>query len=59
MEKECVLSTAADDVYLLSMILNYTFQLLLCQKKIIKILLNNKIKVFKDLFIETKSKRTN
>ena len=59
MEKECVLSTAADDVYLLSMIQNYTFQLLLCQKKIIKILLNNKIKVFKDLFIETKSKRTN
>ena len=27
------------------------FQLLLCQKKIIKILLNNKIKDFKDLFI--------
>ena len=36
---------------LLSMIQNCTFQLLLCQKKIIKILLNNKIKVFKDLFI--------
>ena len=30
-------------LYLLSMIQNCTFQLLLCQKKIIKILLNNKI----------------
>ena len=37
--------------YLLLTIQNYTFQLLLCQKKIIEILLNNKIKVFKDLFI--------
>ena len=36
-------------LYLLSMIQNYTFQLLLCQKKIIKILLINKIKVLKDL----------
>ena len=33
------------------MIQSYTFQLLLCQKKIIKTLLNNKIKVFNDLFI--------
>ena len=38
-------------LYLLLMIQNYTFQLLLCQKKIIKILLKNKIKVFKGLFI--------
>ena len=38
-------------LYLLLTIKNYTFQLLLCQKKIIKILLNNKIKVFNDLFI--------
>ena len=37
-------------LYLLSMIQNCTFQLLICQKKIIKILLNNKIKDFKDLF---------
>ena len=37
--------------YLLLMIQNCTFQLLLCQKKIIKILLSNKIKDFKDLFI--------
>ena len=44
-------------LYLLSMIQNYTFQLLLCQKKIIKGLLNNKIKVFKDLFIGTKIKQ--
>ena len=34
-------------LYLLSMIQNCTFQLLLYQKKIIKILLNNKIKDFK------------
>ena len=38
-------------LYLLSMIQNRTFQLLLRHKKIIKILLNNKIKDFKDLFI--------
>ena len=44
-------------LYLLLMIQNYTFQLLLCQKKIIKILLNNKIKVFKDLFIGTNIKQ--
>ena len=37
--------------YLLLMIQNCTFQLLLCQKKIIKILLINKIKNFKDLCI--------
>ena len=46
-------------LYLLSMIQNYTFQLLLCQKKIIKILLNNKIKVFNDLFIGTNIKQNN
>ena len=45
--------------YLLSMIQNYTFQLLLCQKKIVKILLNNKIKVFNDLFIGTNIKQKN
>ena len=39
-KKECVLSTD-----------NSTFQLLLCKKKIIKILLSNKIKDFKDLFL--------
>ena len=31
--------------------------MLLCQKKIIKILLRNKIKVFKDLFIRTNIKQ--
>ena len=38
-------------LYLLLMTQNCTFQLLFCQKKIIKILLRNKIKDFKDLFI--------
>ena len=38
-------------LYLLSMIQNCRFQSLLCQKKIINIFLNNKIKDFKDLFI--------
>ena len=38
-------------LYLLLVIQNCKFQLLLCQKKIIKILLNNKIKDFNDLFI--------
>ena len=46
-------------LYLLSMIQNCTFQLLLCQKKIIKILLNNKIKDFKDLFIGMNIKQNN
>ena len=44
---------------LLSMIQNCTFQLLLCQKKIIKVLLNNKIKDFKDLFIGMNIKQKN
>ena len=46
-------------LYLLSMIQNCTFQLLLCQKKIIKTLLNNKIKDFKDLFIGMNIKQKN
>ena len=46
-------------LYLLLMIQNYVFQLLLCQKKIIKILFINKIKVFNDLFIGTNIKQTN
>ena len=45
--------------YLLLMIQNCMFQLLLCQKKIIKILLNNKIKHFKDLFIGMNIKQKN
>ena len=44
-------------LYLLLMIQNYTFHLFLCQKKIIKILLINKIKVFNDLFIGTNIKQ--
>ena len=43
--------------YLLLMTQKCTFQLLLCQKKIIKILLNNKIKAFNDLFIGTNIKQ--
>ena len=50
-KKECVLSTADDDAVFIINDTKCTFQLLLCQKKIIKILLNNKIKDFKDLFI--------
>ena len=46
-------------LYLLLMIQNYMFQLLLCQKKIIKILFINKIKVFNDLFIGTNIKQKN
>ena len=46
-------------LYLLSMIQNCTFQLLLCQKKIIKILLSNKIKDFKDPFIGMNMKQKN
>ena len=44
-------------LHLLLMIQKCTFQLLLCQKKILKILLNNKIKDFKDLFIGTNIKK--
>ena len=58
-KKECVLSTADDDAHLISMLQNYTFQLLLCQRKIIKIFLNSKIKVFKRLFIGTNIKQKN
>ena len=43
--------------YLLLMTQKCTFRLLLCQKKIIKILLNNKIKAFNDLFIGTNIKQ--
>ena len=56
-KKGCVLSTDAGDQYLLLMTQKCTFQLLLCQKKMIKILLSNKIKDFKDLFIGTNIKQ--
>ena len=59
MEKRtCIIKSSCAAVLLL-MIQNYTFQLLLCQIKIIKILLNNKIKDFKDLFIRTNIKQKN
>ena len=44
-------------LYLLLMTQKCTFQLLLYQNRIIKILLNNKIKDFKDLFIGTNNKQ--
>ena len=55
-KKECVLSTDAGDAVF---IINDTkpFRLLLFQKKIIKTLLNNKIKAFNDLFIGTNIKQ--
>ena len=43
--------------YLLLMTQKCTFQLLLCQKKIINILLSKKVKYFKDLFIGTNIKQ--
>ena len=56
-KKECVLSTDDGVQYLLLMTQKCTFQLLLCQRKIIKILLINEIKDFKDLFIGTNIKQ--
>ena len=56
-KKECVLSTDDDNAVFILITQKCTFQLLLCQKKIIKILLNNKIKVFNDLFIGTNIKQ--
>ena len=58
-KKECVLSTDVGNAVFIINDKNYMFQLLLCQKKIIKILLNNKIKIFNDLFIGTSIKRKN
>ena len=55
-KKECVLSTDAGAAVFIINDTNNTFQLLLCQKKIIKILLSNKIKDFNDLFIGTNIK---
>ena len=56
-KKECVLSNQTGTAVFIINDTNYTFQLLLCQKEIIKILLNNKIKVLKDLFIGTNIKQ--
>ena len=54
-KKECVLSNQAGAAVFMTQ--KCTFRLLLYQKKIIKILLNNKIKDFKDLFIGTNIKQ--
>ena len=56
-KKKCVLSTSGGDAVFIINDTKSTFQLLLGQKKIIKILLNNKIKVFNDLFIGTNIKQ--
>ena len=55
-KKEFMLSTGVGEAVFI-IYWNCTFQLLLCQKKIMKILLSNKIKDFKDLFIETNIKQ--
>ena len=56
-KRECVLSTDAGDAVFIINDTKMYVQLLLCQKKILKILLNNKIKDFKDLFIGTNIKQ--
>ena len=59
-KKECVLSNQAGDAVFIINDTKLYVPLLFCQKKIIKILLNNKIRVFKDVFIGTnKNKSTN
>ena len=50
-KKECVLSSDAGNAVFIINDTKMYVQLLLYQKKIIKILLNNKIKDFRDLFI--------
>ena len=57
MEKKCLLSTSGGDAVFIINDTKSTFQLLVGQKKIIKILSNNKIKVFNDLFIGTNIKQ--
>ena len=56
-KKECVLSTGDGEAVFIINDTKLYVQLLLCQKKIIKILLSNKIKDFKDLFIGTNRKQ--
>ena len=58
-KKKWVLSNDDDDAVFIINDTKLYFPLLLCQKKIIKILLNNKIKDFKDLFIEMNIKQKN
>ena len=58
-KKECVLSTDAGNAVFIINAQKCTFQLLFYQKKIIKILLNNKIKDFRDLFIGMNIKQNN
>ena len=55
-KKECVLSTGGGDAVFIINDTKLYFQLLLCQKKIIKILLSKEIKDFKEVFIGTNIK---
>ena len=57
-KKECVLSTGAGEaVFIINDTKLYVPVVTLSKKKIIKTLLNNKIKDFKDLFIGTNIKQ--
>ena len=58
-KKICVLSTAADDAVFIINDTKLYVPVVTLPKKIIKILLNNKIRVFKDLFIGTNIKQKN
>ena len=55
-KKECVLSNQVGAAVFIINDTKMYVPVLLCQKKIIKILLNNKIKVFNDLFIGMNTK---
>ena len=57
MEKKCVLSTGGGDAVFIINDTKMYFPVVALSKKIIKILLNNKIKAFKDLFIGTNIKQ--
>ena len=50
-KKECILSNQHGDAVFITNDTKLYVPVLLCQKKIIKILLNNKTKVFNDLLI--------
>ena len=58
-KKECVLSNQRSEVVFIINDTKLYVPVLTLSKKIIKILLNNKIKVFNDLFIGTNTKQKN
>ena len=59
MEKKCVLSTDADEAVFIINDTKLYVPVVTLSKLIIKILLNNKIKDFKDLFIGMNIKQKN